>query len=104
MSRRSRLKTLFDRWRTETRANLITDGIVDEEVWDRVSPRILYLMKEANSPGDKGGWSLCDDFLAKGAVMANGQAYPCSARGASLQRAGGRDSRRRAPAPRRDGH
>jgi hypothetical protein len=66
-SRITRLRHLFSTWPRHQGQGFISDGIVDEAVWDAVSVRVLYLMKEPNSPNNQRDWSLCDDFLAPGA-------------------------------------
>ena len=69
------LRTLFAEWPRDSSLGFISDGVVDERTWATVSPKILYLMKEPNSPGDRSSWSMCDDFLVKGAVAGDGTSY-----------------------------
>jgi len=56
-------KELFENW-PKTKKKFVTDGIVNENKWNKSLKKILYILKEANDP-DGGGWDL-SDFVAKG--------------------------------------
>lgn len=51
-------------WRT---LHLVTDGIVDEKKWLESSPKILFVLKEANHKGKPHSASLSREWLYDGA-------------------------------------
>lgn len=55
---------LFGQWRASWSDSFVTDGAVDPNAYVASSPRILFLLKEANDP-DGGGWCL-REFLRRG--------------------------------------
>lgn len=55
---------LFARWRRR-RPDLISDGLVDEPCYMNSGIKVVFLFKEANSPGI-GGWDLVADQLRTG--------------------------------------
>lgn len=64
MTKTESLNILFDEWEKEISGYngfFVKDGIIDEEVWNNTSPKILFIAKEANHygvprPGDfRGG-------------------------------------------------
>ncbi|MCA9666635.1 MAG: hypothetical protein KC503_13630 [Myxococcales bacterium] len=60
---RQREQALFRRWK-KRRPDCVGDGVVDEGVYLAARPRLLFVLKEVNSPGNS-DWDL-RDFLAKG--------------------------------------
>jgi len=57
-------EALFDKWEKQ-RPGFVKDGVVDEDNYLQSNPRLLFVMKEVNSPGS-GGWDL-RKFLRAGA-------------------------------------
>jgi len=63
---------LFDRWR-RVRENLVSDGVNDLSCFLDSTPRILFLLKEVNDPGeDGGGWDLREFFGKSGGRSQTG--------------------------------
>lgn len=57
MSIRELEDRLFAEWKL-TRKGLVEDGAVDEEAYLNSSPKLLFVLKEANDQRDGGGWDL----------------------------------------------
>jgi hypothetical protein len=52
MKKNEQLDSLFDDWKQhypDYKDNFIKDGIVDEDLYDRESPKLLFIAKEANT-------------------------------------------------------
>lgn len=69
-----REKTLFDEWqncRDYPHPQFVEDGVLNPTVWSGMSPRLLFVLKEANSPAPgrwdmrgglrQGAWSVNED-------------------------------------------
>jgi hypothetical protein len=56
-------KKLFARWKAR-RSDFVSDGVVDEQVYLRTDPKVLFVLKEVNSPRG-GGWDL-REFIREG--------------------------------------
>lgn len=54
MSKTEELKRLFDEWQHHKQdpADFYGDGILDENEWEKVSPKILYVLKEVDETSD----------------------------------------------------
>jgi hypothetical protein len=52
----ARENKLFAQWELRRR-DLVRDGVVDEAAFSKSRPKVLFLLKEVNSPGH-GGWDL----------------------------------------------
>jgi hypothetical protein len=68
MSMKARQDELFARWRAQ-RPGFVADGIVNEEKYLRAPRRIVFLLKEVNSPNE-GNWDLVESQLKEGASKA----------------------------------
>lgn len=54
---------LFEKW-SKTKNGFVTDGIINEDEWNKSNPKILFILKEANDT-DGGGWDL-REFISQG--------------------------------------
>lgn len=61
---------LFDKW-SSNREGFVADGVVDEEMYLNSSPKIMFILKEANDLGG-GGWDL-RQFIKGGDTSNVGQ-------------------------------
>ncbi|QSO54076.1 hypothetical protein JZ785_10055 [Alicyclobacillus curvatus] len=66
MSRQEQLDQMFAKWRTRvpTDVHFIEEGLVDEATWEVAHPRVMVLLKEANSADD--GWKYQDFIMDRG--------------------------------------
>lgn len=59
---------IFEAWKKVLEnSHLVTDGIVDEKKWLESSPKILFVLKEANHKGKPHSASLSREWLYDGA-------------------------------------
>lgn len=58
MTIRQRENELFSKYPIDPK-NIVRDGVVEEGSYLTSNPKVLFLLKEANSPGE-GGWSLIE--------------------------------------------
>ena len=64
MDSKMKLEELFRRWKKETGRGFVSDGIVNHDVWQATSPKVIFLMKEPNDPNGTTPWDLCQ-FLCQ---------------------------------------
>lgn len=66
VSKQEQLDQVFTEWRTRvpTDVPFIEDGLVDEAAWEVAHPRVMVLLKEANSHDD--GWKYQDFIRDRG--------------------------------------
>ena len=65
MSMKIKQDELFERWRAQ-RPNFVADGIVNEVAYLKAPRRLVFILKEVNSPGE-GNWDLVESQLRSGA-------------------------------------
>ena len=66
------MKELFEKWEEKYPNQLVIDGIINKEEWERQETKILFVLKEAYGDGNT-SWSLTDyinnleqkDYIAK---------------------------------------
>ncbi len=57
-NKNEQLNQLFDSWETEVgeyTSKFVRDGIIYEDLFEKASPKILFMMKEPNNPDQKSG-------------------------------------------------
>ncbi|WDL99179.1 hypothetical protein [Alicyclobacillus sp. ALC3] len=72
--RQVQLEQLFVEWknRLPKEVNFVEDGLVDEDAWELVSPRVMVLLKEANS---NESWKY-QDFIRNGQYLLESTTWP----------------------------